>query len=176
MSGPELSRPVKLKGIPNEPVILEADEGERAALARRFAITSIEYLRAEVKLDPEGTAIKASGTLRARITQACAIAGDDFPVVVEEDLAFVFVPAGPAPTTVESTDIEIELDGAELDEIEYSGDSFDLGEAVAQSLALAIDPYAEGPDADAVRKKTGIVTDDIPTGPLAEALAALKKN
>ena len=46
----------------------------------------------------------------------------------------------------------------------------------AQTLALAIDPYAEGPDADATREKAGIKSDDAPSGPLAEALgAALKK-
>ena len=53
-----------------------------------------------------------------------------------------------------------------------------LGEAIAQTLALAIDPYREGPDADEARKKAGIVSDEdhAPSGPLAEALAGLKKD
>ena len=83
-----------------------------------------------------------------------------------------FVPEG-EPS--DEPDIEIELDADELDEIEFSGESFDLGEAVAQSLGLAIDPYAEGPNADAARKEAGITGDDAPSGLLAEALAALKK-
>ena len=70
------------------------------------------------------------------------------------------------------------VDGEEdLDEIEYEGDSFDLGEAIAQTLGLAIDPYREGPDADSARRESGIQSDESiqPSGPLAEALAALKK-
>ena len=49
---------------------------------------------------------------------------------------------------------------------------------MAQTLALAIDPYREGPDADEARKKAGIVSDEdhAPSGPLAEALAGLKKD
>lgn len=174
MSAPELSRPIKLRAIKHEPFVIDASEAERAALARRFGITSIESLHAEVTLDPDGGKIVAKGRLTANITQACAVSGDDFPVKVDEPLEFVFVPALPAEA--ESFDEEIELEGDELDQIEYTGDSFDLGEAIAQSLALAIDPYVEGPNADAARAKAGIVTDDSPRGPLAEALAALKKN
>ena len=41
----------------------------------------------------------------------------------------------------------------ECDEIGYSGTIFDIGEAVAQSLALAIDPFATGPQAEAARHR-----------------------
>lgn len=173
MSAPELSRPIKLRAIKHDPVTVEASEAERAALARRFGITSIESLRAVVTLDPDGRRIAAKGRLTAAITQACAVSGEDFPVQVDEPLEIVFVPAEPAEAV--HFDEEIELEGDALDEIEYEGDAFDLGEAIAQSLALAIDPYAEGPGADAARARAGIVTDDTPRGPLAEALAALKK-
>ena len=68
---------------------------------------------------------------------------------------------------------EVELDEGELDEIPFEGHLFDLGEAVAQSLALAIDPYAEGPNAERVRKEAGLL-DEAASGAFA-ALAALKK-
>ena len=48
-------------------------------------------------------------------------------------------------------DIEIDTDG--LDEIEYEGTHMDVGEAVAQSLALAIDPFLTGPAAEAARER-----------------------
>jgi hypothetical protein len=72
--------------------------------------------------------------------------------------------------------IELELEADDCDEIEYSGDMFDLGEAVAQTLGLAIDPYAEGPGADAARKAAGIVAEGEQEGPLAALLAGLKKD
>ena len=175
---PEFSRPVSLRQITGKPVLLEADEGERAALTRRFAIPEVLSLTAEISLDRNGDRVAAEGKLEAHIVQACAVSGEDFPVHIEEDIALRFVPQGSiAPALQEGEEIEIELDSSDLDEIEYTGETFDLGEAVAQGLALAIDPYAEGPNADAARERAGIKADDAPSGPLADALgAALKGN
>ncbi|MEL7690948.1 DUF177 domain-containing protein [Citromicrobium bathyomarinum] len=177
-TAPEFSRLVSLRQITGKPVLLEADEGERAALARRFAITEVRSLTAEISLDRNGDRVAAAGKLEADIVQPCAVSGEDFPVHIEEDIALRFVPEGSIdPALQEGEEIEIELDTSDLDEIEYNGETLDLGEAVAQTLALAIDPYAEGPDADAAREKAGIKSDDSPSGPLADALgAALKGN
>ena len=71
------------------------------------------------------------------------------------------------------TEEELELEATDLDEIPFDDHTFDLGEAVAQSLALAIDPYPVGPNAERVRKETGLL-DEGAAGPFA-ALAALKK-
>lgn len=175
MSENELSRPIKLRAIPADPVVIEADADERAALAKRFGLSSVDDLHATIELDRSAKAIRANGILKASITQACAISHEDFPTKIEEPLAFRFVEEL-APAASEDDAIEIELDADDLDEIEYAGDAFDLGEAVAQSLGLAIDPYAEGPNADAARARAGISSDDEPSGPLAEALKALKKD
>ncbi len=175
MSESELSRPIKIRALPADPVVIEASDAERAALAKRFNLASVDDLHATIELEQRAKAVNASGTLKASITQACAISHEDFPTKIEEPLAFRFVEEA-APEISEDNEIEIELDADDLDEIEYAGDAFDLGEAVAQSLGLAIDPYAEGPNADAARKSAGITSDDEPTGPLAEALKALKKD
>ena len=175
MNASEVSRPIKARYLPADAVVIEATEAERTALARRFGLPNILSLRAEVELDREAKAVLAKGTLTARIVQACAISGEEFETAIDEPLALRFVEEGRIdPALSEDEEIEIELSGDELDEIEFAGESFDLGEAVAQSLGLAIDPYAEGPNADAARKKAGIISDDAPSGPLAEALKALK--
>lgn len=183
MSAPEFSRPVKVKPLPADALVLTASDSERAALAKRFGLSAIDSLSASVNLEQGASAIRASGQLSARYHQSCAVSGDDFPVSVEEPLALRFIEehlldADPALGKSEGSgaEIEIELDAEDLDEIPYSGDSFDLGEAIAQTLGLAIDPYAEGPNADQARKEAGITGDDAPSGPLAEALAALKKD
>ncbi|OZA93993.1 MAG: DNA-binding protein [Erythrobacter sp. 34-65-8] len=172
MTAGELTRMVRRKPLPAGPMEIVASDAERAALARRFAISAVERLIARVELVDAGSAVAVEGRLEADLVQACAVSGEDFAHTVREPLSFRFVPTRELP---DQADIEIELAGDELDDIEYDGDMFDLGEAVAQTLALAIDPYAEGPDADAARKAAGIVTDDTPRGPLADALAALKK-
>ena len=168
----ELSRVIKLDRLPQDIVTIEATKEENAALARRFGLPSIQSLSARVLLETDGREIGVSGSLIADIEQACAISGEPFVNRIEEPLSFRFVPrADPAPEA--SPDEEIELESDQLDEIEYDGSAFDLGEAIAQSLALAIDPYATGPDADKVRREKGLSGDDVPSGPFA-ALAQLK--
>ncbi len=164
---PELSRIVDVSRIGSGLRAIEATGQECAALALRFALVSVESLKAEVALETIGPVITAVGRLRARIVQTCAVSGDPFPVGIDVPLAFRFVPA-----RKRAPDEEVELDVEDCDEIEFTGNSFDLGEEVAQSLALAIDPFAVGPQADKVRKEAGFL-DEGAAGPFA-ALAALK--
>lgn len=168
----EMTRLIKLRPLPGDVIRIEASESERADLAKRFGLASLQSLIAKVSLEPDGKAVRAAGTLAAQFMQICAVSAEEFPVEVCEELALRFVEEQTSATDGGAgEDIEIELDGDDLDEIEYTGDSFDLGEAIAQTLGLAIDPYATGPDADAARAKAGITGDDAPQGPLAEALA-----
>ena len=48
MSAPELSRPVKPRALPAEPLTIEANDAERAALAQRFGVTAIPALSATI--------------------------------------------------------------------------------------------------------------------------------
>ncbi len=167
MTEPEFSRPIDVRHLPTAPLTLTANDEERAALAARFGLVSIGRLEAEVTVTPDGEAVDAAGRLRAAIVQSCAVSGEDLPVEIDEPIALRFVPAAPA------TEEEVELEPGELDEIEFDDHGFDLGEAVAQTLALAIDPYAVGPNAEKARKEAGLL-DEGAAGPFA-ALAALKK-
>ncbi|WP_305098321.1 YceD family protein [Croceibacterium aestuarii] len=171
MSRAEFPRPVDRRHLPAGPLHLEANEAERKALAERFGLVSIDRLVADVELTAEGGGIDADGRLQAAIVQSCAVTGEDLPADIDESLTLRFV----ADTDANYGEgDEIELDEDELDEIVFSGNVFDLGEAVAQTLALAVDPYATGPNADRVREEVGL--DDEPAeGPLAAALSALKK-
>ena len=174
-SAPEFSRVIRVKQLPGDTVTLTADAGERAALAERFGLAGIDRLEARVDLVADGKKIAARGTLDAAIQQVCAVSGEAFPARLEEDIALVFVPIAKAKPTQEDDEIEIELSSGELDEIDYAGESFDLGEALAQTLGLAIDPYAEGPEAETARREAGITSDEDKRGPLADMLSALKK-
>lgn len=171
----ELTRMVKARPLQGEPVVITATDAERAALARRFSLGAVESLRAEVSFEQKPRAIRATGRLTAKILQPCAVSGEVFPVTIDEPVDLRFVEQNLRPVT-EDEDIEIELVADDCDEIEYPGDMFDLGEAVAQTLGLAIDPYAEGPNADAARKAAGIVAEGEQDGPMAAMLAALKKD
>ena len=164
---PEFSRPFDIRQLDHRAVQLVADEAERTALARRFGIVRIDRLEAEVVLERQGEVLNANGTLVADIVQSCAVSAEDLAVEIREPIAFRFVPE----TAAHRPDEEVELEADELDEIEFSGTTIDLGEAVAQSVALAIDPFAIGPEAETARK----LLDAGSASPFA-ALAALKKD
>ena len=166
---PEFSRPVDLRHLGDRPHHLVATPQERAKLAERLEIEAVDRLEADIALMPEGAKILATGRFTAEVVQACAVSGEPFAVAIDEPLALRFVPDAAAHRPGE----EIELDASDCDEIEFEDGSIDLGETVAQSLALAIDPYATGPDADAVRAAVGL-SDEGVSGPFA-ALAALRK-
>ena len=167
-SRPEFSRMIDVRQASGKQVQLEANEAERVALATRFGIVRIDRLEAEVLLDRVGEVVNATGRLEADIVQSCAVSSEDLPVQIREALAFRFVPEA-AHT---QPDEEVELSPEECDDIEYGGTSFDLGEAVAQSMALAIDPFLTGPGADEARHRAGLLSEGR-AGPFA-ALAALK--
>jgi uncharacterized metal-binding protein YceD (DUF177 family) len=169
---PEFTRIIDIRHIDVKPLTLTATAEEAVALARRFDLVAVHSLRADVTLSAEGPSFRATGRLKADIVQSCAISGEDLPVTIDEPLDLRFVPASTQAATPE--DEEIEITEEDCDEIEFSGERFDLGEALAQSLGLAIDPFAEGPEADRVRREVGL-SDEAASGPFA-ALAALKKS
>ncbi|MBW4091749.1 MAG: DUF177 domain-containing protein, partial [Proteobacteria bacterium] len=116
---------------------VEANPDECAALARRFGLPAIHALACRFRLRPlAGGAIAADGVLRAEIVQVCVVSTDDFPASVREDFTVHFVPAG-----TEDDDPDPES----IDEIPYAGDRIDLGEAAAEQLALALDPFPRKP-------------------------------
>jgi uncharacterized metal-binding protein YceD (DUF177 family) len=79
----------------------------------------------------------------------------------------------PGPTDG-GADEEIELGPEDCDVVFFDGAAIDLGTAIADTLALSIDPYPRSAAADAALKEAGVLTEE-QAGPFA-ALAALKKD
>lgn len=139
--------------LPAEPQVLTADEAQRQALAARFGLVAVNSLVGTATLKADGRTVHANGRVIADVVQSCAVSGDDLAVRIDEPLNLRFVPAA----TDLAGDTEIELEADELDEIEMEAGRFDLAEAIAQTMALAIDPYLEGPGADEARRKAGLL-------------------
>lgn len=165
----EFSRFHDLRQLPAGRILLEASPAECAALAARFGLVAVNWLKAQIALEADGPAVRADGWLRADIVQSCAVSGEDLAAAIDEPVALHFVPAASAP----EGEAEIELDAAACDEIELDGTRFDLGEALAQGLALAIDPFATGPQAAEARRRAGLLNEGA-SGPFA-ALVGLKQ-
>jgi uncharacterized metal-binding protein YceD (DUF177 family) len=164
----EFSREVDVRQVEGKHMQLVASAAECAALARRFALVRIDRLEAELTMSRVENGAEGRGHLKADIVQSCAVSGEPLPVKIDEPLLFRFVAADESQHPGE----EVEIALGDCDEIEFTGSVIDPGEAVAQSLALAIDPFAIGPNAEKVRRRAGLLGEGA-AGPFA-ALAALK--
>ena len=136
---PELHRPLSLDRIGPQglDMVVEATPVECVALAERMKLPAVLALSCAFHLTREGRDIVlARGVLRARVTQTCVVSLDDFDALVEEMFQVRFVPSGQ-----ESDDIDPDSD----DEIPFEGNQIDVGEAAAEQLGLALDPYPRMP-------------------------------
>lgn len=173
MSAPvsEFPRPMRLDtlGEAERDVPIEANEAERAALAIRFGLIALDRLTAGVRLSREGQTVLATGRIAAAVTQPCVATGEPVPAVIDESFRLRFIPEAAAADAE-----EIELSEDDCDTVAYSGGVIDIGEAVAETLALALDPFPRSPNAAAILKAAGVVQEDeVETGPFA-ALKALR--
>ena len=155
-----------------ERIDLVASDIERADIAQRIGLVSLERLAAHCVLDRKGIgdqagSIRARGRIKASLTQACVATGEPMPAYIDEAFELHFQPE---PTR--EPDDEIELSGDELDVIFHDGLAIELGEAIADTLAVTLDPYPRGPNAEVALQEAGVLSEE-QAGPFA-ALAALK--
>jgi uncharacterized metal-binding protein YceD (DUF177 family) len=140
-----------------------ASAEECTMLAERFGFIDLSNLSALVKITKSGPDNwSVSGKLKADVTQACVITGEPVPELVDFEIEERY-----ARATDDGTEIDVSLDGAEP----LVDGAIDIGEIVAQSLALAVNPW---PRTDGVPEsfEAGGNQD---THPFA-ALAALKSS
>jgi len=166
----EFSRPHRLDqiGAGETQIDVHAEPEERAALARRFDLRAIDSLNARITLHSDAIGVVAKGHLSARVVQSCIVTDEPVPAAIEEDFAIRFIPE---TSEGEGAD-EFELSEDECDTVFYSGSAIDLGEAAAETLALALDPYPRSANAAEALKAAGVISEE-EAGPFG-ALAGLK--
>jgi uncharacterized metal-binding protein YceD (DUF177 family) len=170
----ELSRPFDVQSLGGGEVAVEivTTAEERAALARRFDLLSLDELRAEMRVSGSalGT-VRVTGTMDAVVEQACVVTLDplrstlrgtierSFQEVLEEDK--------------QGGEIEVRVDDDAADPL--VGGEIDLGEVVAEQLGLELDPFPRKPGAvfEPPAEETADSGEE-PASPFA-GLAALKK-
>ena len=173
-SDPEFSRPVRIDTLGAAPreLSIGASEAERSALAKRFGLVGIDRLSAEASVKRSAGEVRAEGTLSASVVQSCVATGEPVPAELVEEFSIVF---RPHPEDVKEEE-EIELSEGELDVVFYTGSAVDLGEAVAETLSLSLDPYPRMPESEEALREAGVKSEEqhrAETSPFA-ALAGLK--
>jgi uncharacterized metal-binding protein YceD (DUF177 family) len=157
---PEFHRPMALDRIGPRGLDLtvEANAAECSALAVRMNLPAVLAVSCAFHLIRESRDIVlARGVLRARVTQVCVISLEEFDADVQEIFQIRFVPSGE-----EADDIDPESD----DEIPFEGNLIDLGEAAAEQLGLALDPYPRMP---------GVEMPEVDEDPEPHPFAALRR-
>jgi uncharacterized metal-binding protein YceD (DUF177 family) len=148
----EFSRPIEVARIPKlgSHEKLSADAKECAALAKRLKVPAIHTLNAELKTKPwRGGGLKVTGELKAEVDQESVVSLEIFrsTVVYKVERYFLNVPP--------SVDLESDED---IDPIENG--IIDLGEVVAETLALELDPYPRKPGEAFQSTEIGIDQDE----------------
>ena len=138
----EFVRRVSLARLGSEPFRqhIAADAGERAALADRFGLVSLDRLEAEIELmrEPGGT-ILLSAQFAAEFAQQCIVTLDPVAGSVSERFQLRYGAA----------EAEEEMSAGDDDPAfePLDGEAVDIGEAVAQEFSLALPPFPRAPDA-----------------------------
>lgn len=149
-----------------ERIDLTANEAERKSIARRLGLESLDRFEAHAVISRKGDIVRAQGRLLASLAQSCVVTNDPVASHVDEPFDLIFMPEPP--------DDEVELGESDCDVVFHDGARIDLGGAIADTLALSIDPYPRSAGADAALKEAGIMT-EAEASPFA-ALAKLRKN
>ncbi|MBM3547805.1 MAG: DUF177 domain-containing protein [Alphaproteobacteria bacterium] len=138
----EFSRPVSLDQISERERVMEisANAAEREALARRFGLLGLDRLEATLELTRSGPFYRIAADWQAEVVQTCVVTLEPVASHLAERLVERYGPA-------DSDEIELDLDpDADVPEV-LEGGSIDVGEAVAQAMSLALDPYPRKPGA-----------------------------
>jgi uncharacterized metal-binding protein YceD (DUF177 family) len=139
----EFSRPVLLARVASEPYRqqISANAAERAALARRFDLVSLERLDAVVELVREGgQTILLHADFEAAFEQNCIVTLDPIAGALADRFVLRYGPPDAEPAAADMLDEDVAFEP-------ITGETIDIGEAVAQEFSLVLPPFPRSPDA-----------------------------
>ena len=129
---------------------IEAGEEEMAALVQRFDILGMSKLIAEVTVaaDPQTKGFKIEGAIEADLVQRCIVTLGEVPEQVRESFELLLV----SPEQADAFDEEeLYADPNAPDYDAFEGPELPLGEIVAQTVSVLMEPYprVEGAEIEA---------------------------
>jgi uncharacterized metal-binding protein YceD (DUF177 family) len=143
------SRVMRVDALPKEgqPVAIEANAAERAALAAFLKLPSIEALSASLTLMRLANGgVRVTGAVHGELTQVCVVSLEPLPATVDEEIDVRFAPrtdeGAPRRPSAEPEKFSM-TDEGEPDPI-VDG-KIDLGALAAEFFALGLDPYPRKP-------------------------------
>jgi uncharacterized metal-binding protein YceD (DUF177 family) len=119
---------------------LTANADERAALSQRLGLVALDRFEVDANLSREvAGGIRLAARIEADLVQECVVTLDPVPSRLDESFVLIYRRRPLAQSEI------IDLGEEDIEPLE--GDSIDIGEAAAQQLSLALDPFPRAPTA-----------------------------
>lgn len=177
---PAFSYPVKVGNISANAVTvrLAASEAECEALRELWDVLEVQSLTAELQIARwKKDGVKVKGRVQAKIVQACVVTLEPVEALIDEPIEAIFVPEGSRLARIAANDsgeMILDPEGPDLPDM-FTGDTIDVGLAVTEHAALAIDPYPRKQGASFGERIESSEKDDVRPNPFA-ALKDWKKD
>lgn len=136
-------------GVQAEPRIykLSAPENQLVEFAERFKLVALHELTATVSVsnDTKNKIIWLRGDITADLVQQCVVSLGDVPEKISDTFELMLV----SPERADELDQdEVYLDPQSPDYDAFEGDVLAVGDMVAQTLSVLMDPYPKKPGAE----------------------------
>jgi uncharacterized metal-binding protein YceD (DUF177 family) len=138
----EFSRVVPISHLGEGETIyrLTAKAAERTALSQRLGLVALDRFEVDASLSREvAGGIRLAARIEAELVQECVVTLDPVPSRLDESFVLIYRRRPLAQSEI--------IDVGEEDIEPLEGDSIDIGEAAAQQLSLALDPFPRTPTA-----------------------------
>lgn len=164
---------VRLDSMPaaGRDVELAPDAAERAVLAEKLGVSSVDRLEVKLHAVKFRGGIRVTGRLVGAVTQPSVVTLEPVAQQIAEPIDRVFLPGGEKDYAgAANAEIFVDLSGEDIPD-HFEGNEADLTALIVETLALAVDlyPRGEGESLDDL----GLKSDVEETSPFA-ALKALK--
>jgi len=123
-----------------------ASESERQSLVERFALVSLDKLEADIAIKNKGVGagVLIWGQLKASFSQRCIVSLGEVPEILDVPFELLLVDPEMA-NRMDEEESYLDPDAPEYDALE--GDIIEVGEVVAQTLSISMEPYPKASDA-----------------------------
>ncbi len=135
-------------------LVITANEGERAAIARENGLVDLASLEAALHVERLGAeGLEVSGKVRARLRQTCVVTLEEFDTDIDAPVHVRFAPphaekkGGRRPAAEEDAEHHFHLSDEDEPPDPLLGGEIDLGAIATEFLTLALDPYPRKPGA-----------------------------
>jgi uncharacterized metal-binding protein YceD (DUF177 family) len=172
----EFSRRLVVEPWPDEGMTVDvsADAAERRSLAERFDLLEVRALRGHGRLERHGAELVLRGCLEADVVQECVVSLEPVPGRIRQPVErrYRLGGTGDAARARFEPHGTVVLDDDEAEVEPVIGRRIDLGEAFAEELGLALEPYPRAPgvsalESDALGPYVSAGSEDRPSKPFA---------